>query len=74
MIQLECTDTFAGETNYSYVYRKDDCTSKNLQEALRVFKRELGIKGRHRIVWDSGDVRRIDLRGANVCLIASYAY
>jgi hypothetical protein len=68
------TDTFGGETNYSWVVRAEDKKSKNLKEALRRFKRDQGIKSKHKVTCDTGDFRRIDLIGHCVCIIASVQY
>lgn len=73
MIAVEMTDTFGGETNYSWVTRFEDKESATLKQAITRFKREQGISVKHRIVLDSGDLRRVDLQGACVCIMAWWA-
>lgn len=74
MIQVEMTDTFGGEANYRWVTRKDDSDSESLKQAITRFKKEQGIKAKHKIASDTGDFRRVDLIGACVCIMASVVY
>jgi len=74
MIRVEMTDTYQGETNYSWVTRVKDTQSKDLKQALRRFKRDQGIKVRHKVTSNCGDFRAIDLRGACVRIMAWYEY
>ena len=74
MIRVEMTDTFGGETNYSWVTRAEDTQSKDLKQALRRFKRDQGIKVKHKVTCESGEMRAIDLRGACVRIMAWYDY
>lgn len=74
MIRIEMTDTFGGETNYSWVRRYDDTTSRTLSGAIRKFKKDQGIDTRHRITCDSGDFKRVDLARTNVCIMAWVEY
>jgi len=72
MIKVEMTDTFGGETNYSWLIRAEDTQSKDLKQALRRFKKDQGIKVKHKVTSDYGDFRAIDLRGACVRIMAWY--
>lgn len=63
MIKVEMTDTFGGETNYSWVERKDDNKSDNLRQAITKFKRDHGIKARHYLRMDNPEFRSVDLKG-----------
>lgn len=76
MIKVEMTDTFGGETNYSWVTRKNDTESKSLKQAITRFKKEQGISLPHKIKieCDSGDFRRVDLKGACICIMAWEEY
>lgn len=74
MIRVEMTDTFAGESNYTWVERSEDRESRDLKQAISRFKRERGIKVRHRITSDSAELRAVDLKGACVRIMAWYDY
>lgn len=74
MIKVEITDTFGGESNYSWVKRKDDIESNSLRQAITRFKKDLGIKARHYLRTDSGDFRSVDLKGHNVRIMAWIEY
>lgn len=74
MIKIEMTDTFGGESNYSWVERKDDNQSDNLRQAIRRFKRDHGIKARHYVRSDNPDFRSVDLKGACVRIMAWWEY
>jgi hypothetical protein len=74
MIRVEMTDTFGGESNYAWVIRSEDTQSKDLKQALRKFKRDQGIKVKHKVTCETGDMRAIDLRGACVRIMAWYEY
>lgn len=73
MIRVEMTDTCGGETNYSWVRRSEDKTSKTLSGAIRKFKKDQGITARHKIVC-SGELLRVDLSGSCVCIMAWFEY
>jgi len=68
------TDTFGGEANYSWVTRKDDNESESLKQAITRFKKDHGIKIRHRIKCDTADFRRVDLEKTCVCIMAHWGY
>ena len=74
MISIEMTDIFGGETNYSWVTRKKDNESESLKQAITRFKKEQGIKLRHRIKCDTSDFRRVDLEKTCVCIMAHYQF
>jgi hypothetical protein len=74
MISIEMTDTFGCEANYSWVIRKDDNESKTIRQAITRFKKDHGIKRTHKIACDSGDFRRVNLNGMNVCIMAQINY
>lgn len=74
MIKIEMTDTFGGESNYSWVVRKEDTESDSLKQAITRFKRDQGIKARHKITCDSGDFRAVDLKGSCVRIMAFVSY
>jgi hypothetical protein len=74
MIRIEMTDTFGGEANYCWVTRKEDNESESLKQAITRFKKEQGIKLRHRIKCDAGDFRRVDLEKTCVCIMARWQY
>jgi hypothetical protein len=74
MILIEMTDTFGGEANYSWLDRKEDTKSKSLKQAITRFKKDYGITRRHRITCETGDLRRVDLKGTNVCIMAHWQY
>ena len=74
MIRVEMTDTFGGETNYTWVTRVEDKTSRTLSGAIRKFKKDQGITVRHRITSDSSDFKRVDLARTNVCIMAWVEY
>jgi hypothetical protein len=74
MILIEMTHTFGGDANYSWVTRKEDVESASLKQAITRFKKEQGIKLRHRIKCDTGDFRRVDLEKTCVCIMATYQF
>lgn len=74
MIKVEMTDTFCGETNYSWVKRKDDNESVSLKQAISRFKRDHGIRVKHKITSDTGDFRAVDLKGHCVRIMAWVEY
>jgi hypothetical protein len=74
MIKVEMTDTYGGETNYSWVERKDDNDSNSLKQAITRFKKSLGIKVKHKITCESGDFRAVDLQGHCIRIMAWWEY
>lgn len=59
---VEYTDTFCGEANYSWVRRAEISAPAQASRALLVrrAKAALGLKGRHRNVYDFGDCIQFD--------------
>lgn len=56
MTNYEYTDTFCGETNYSWVER-GEINTDDLKKALRLARKEIGLTGvRGDITMDSGDM------------------
>jgi len=74
MFLIEMTDTYGGETNYSWVKRSEDKTSRTLSGAIRKFKKDNAITVRHRITCNSGDFLRVDLVKHCVCIMAWVRY
>ncbi len=74
MILVEMTDTFGGESNYSWVKRESYKDCESLKQAITRFKREQGIKVKHKITSESGDFRSVDLKGACIRIMAFYDY
>lgn len=74
MFDIEMTDTFGGETNYSWVTRSEDKTSRTLSGAIRKFKKDNGITARHRITCNTGDFLRVDLVKTCICIMATVRY
>lgn len=78
MFKLEMTDTFGGETNYSWVRRVDNFElPEDLTERkkLKLIREALDIQGvRLRKVCDSGDFEAWDIVGAcvRIMLISEY--
>lgn len=55
-MKYEYTDTFGGESNYSWV-KRGEINADNFEKALRAVKKILGLSGiRGRITLDSGDM------------------
>lgn len=71
----ELTDTFGGEANYSWVKRFNVYTADvdDMADAIRQAKRHFGI-GRTKRTIDSGDMVRLDVVGACVCLFVTVNY
>ena len=71
---IEMTDTFGGEANYCWVRRASieaPCTSTSAMLVRRA-QRALGITGRHKTT-DWGDLIRLDLTGACICVFITPA-
>jgi hypothetical protein len=64
--QIEYTDTFAGESNYSWV-RRYTIQAKNDRAAIRAAKAAVGLTGMRCIKSDYGDC--IDLRPVGCCTV-----
>jgi hypothetical protein len=69
----EYTDTFGGETNYSWVRRVYVETADNANQALRKARGELGLTGvRGDIVADYGDEKHWKPRGCCTLLMVRW--
>jgi hypothetical protein len=64
--QIEYTDTFAGESNYSWV-RRYTIQAKNDRAAIRAAKAAVGLTGIRCAKSDYGDL--IDLRPNGICTV-----
>jgi hypothetical protein len=71
---IEYTDTFGGDANYSWVYRVEISAPANASRALLVrrAKAALGLKGRHRDVYDFGDHIQFDPVGLCARVFINY--
>jgi len=70
MFKAEYTDTFGGESNYSWVKRANIETQPNAttRQVLRAARKALGLTGiRGRIVHDQGDF--IEWRPYGICTV-----
>ena len=72
--QIEMTDTFNGEANYCWLRRAtiDAPFDASTQTLIRRAKKALAITGRHRTS-DCGDLIRLDMVGACICLFITPA-
>jgi hypothetical protein len=72
---IEMTDTFAGEANYCWVRRATIAApaTATSQLLVRRAKKALGITGRHKLA-DFGDLVRLDLLGACICVFITPHY
>ena len=68
---IELTDTFGGEANYSWVKRAQ-IKAKNFRGAIIKAKKEFGIDLRHRKN-DFGDMVRLDFYGACLVMFIEYS-
>jgi uncharacterized protein (DUF4213/DUF364 family) len=66
--EVEMTDTFAGEANYTWVIR-DSIEATSHKQAITKFKKERGY-GRHRKDFDMGDMVRVNIVGLCVCIFS----
>ena len=71
MYNVEMTDTFGGEANYCWATR-DQIEANSLKQAITRFKKKHGVNVKHKLKYDSGDFRRVDLVDACVCIFASW--
>lgn len=69
-IKIELTDTFAGESNYSWVrrYRLEHKPGESSRALMRRVKKTLGWSGIRCTVANYGDL--IDIRPKNAALVA----
>jgi hypothetical protein len=70
--EIEVTDTFAGEANYSWVRRHEAPAAKTRRGDVRAIKRAAGYTGHRCRVDDYGDSVIFHPRGECVVVIASY--
>ena len=68
---VEMTDTFGGEANYSWVTRHT-IEADSPKQAIRRFKFKEMVKHPQIVIYDDGDFMRVDLKGSNTCIIATY--
>lgn len=71
---VEATDTFGDEANYSWVSRTKISAPEGASRALLVrrAKAALRLKGRHRDVADYGDCIQLDMVGACIRVFIVY--
>lgn len=64
LYEIEVTDTFGGEANYSWV-RKYTCSAKSIRGAIQW----LGNKycSGWSVDWNDGETARYNLKGAAIC-------
>lgn len=67
---VEMTDTFGGEANYSWVKRGTTLVREGASRLsiVRAIKRELGISGTRCRVYDHGDM--LELKPYGTCTVA----
>lgn len=75
-VQLEYTDTFGGEANYSWVDRKEIEVLQNISDVglIRIAKKEMGIQLRHKSPIDCGDYIRLDFYNSATVLFITFVY
>ena len=68
--QLELTDTFGGEANYSWVNREEVSINANYSGPwiVRKAKEAMGLTGMHGVTVDYGDTIRVDFPKYNQVL------
>mgnify|MGYP003624667446 CR=1 FL=1 len=67
--QIELTDTFCGEANYSWVERHEfETDGLTEKEIIRKARKLIGLTGSATVKTDLGDVIQWNIKGA--CLIA----
>jgi len=71
MYIVEMTDTFGGEANYSWV-RRETIEADSHKQAITIFKKFYGI-GKHKKNYDLGDMVRVDVVGACVCIFSHWS-
>lgn len=71
MYEVEMTDTFGGEANYTWV-RRERIEASSLMQAITKFKKIYGV-GKHRKVMDTGDMVRVDVVGSSVCIFSEWS-
>ena len=75
-VELEYTDTFGGEANYSWVDRKEIEVLENISDVglIRIAKKEMGIQLRHKSPIDCGDYIRLDFYNSATVLFITFVY
>ena len=68
--EIEITDTFGGESNYSWVKRYT-VHATSFMGAMRIAARDFG--GAWRYEYDTGDMARYDMKGACICAFVTYS-
>lgn len=73
LYDYEMTDTYAGEANYCWV-RRGQVKARSFRGAIIAAKRAVGWRPRrHRVTMDTGDMVRIDAKGACICMFITWA-
>lgn len=70
LFTIEITDTFAGESNYSWV-RRYKTEAKSFRGAIQKLAKHYGSGWK--IEFNGGDICRYNLSGACVCCFIQYA-
>ena len=73
IVIVEFTDTFGGDANYCWVDRYE-IEAKDLKQAITKAKRQRYYSPlpAHKVAYDIGNERRIDIVGQCVCAFAYY--
>lgn len=72
--QVEITDTFGGEANYSWV-RRYKVKAKSRRSALIKISKETGLKFRHYYdIPDENFTQRYNAKGACICMFIGNMY
>lgn len=79
IINIEVTDTFAGEANYSWVRRFQiaNIDGESERATIRRAKAAAGLSGRHKKISNGGafgDMIRLDFPGACICAFITWDY
>ena len=70
MWELEVTDTFGGEANYSWVTRE----RIKAKRPVRALKALMGLTRQRAVVWDQGDTFEVRPAGKDAPCIIGFAY
>lgn len=68
--EIEITDTFGGESNYSWVKRYT-VQASTPRGAMRIATRDFG--GEWRSDYYTGDMARFNMKGACICAFVTYS-
>lgn len=71
IFNVEVTDTFGEEANYTWV-RRFKVKASSDRGAIRIVQREMNL-GSVSKVWDCGDHSRFDVKGAAICAFVTVA-